>query len=90
MKIRKIVGIVVIVVGVVVFSLGLYARARIKEVKKSINTSSGILPDNAMTQAFNQSLDKKIGSYDTPILWAFIGGVALVLVGVGTIVKRKK
>jgi hypothetical protein len=90
MKIRKIVGIVTIVVGAVVFSLGLYVRARVKEVKKSISTSSGLLPDNSMTQALNKSLDEKIRAYDSPILWALIGGTVLVIVGVGTLVTRRK
>lgn len=90
MKIRKIVGIVTIVVGAIVFSLGLYVRARVKEVKKSINASSGLLPDNSMTQALNKSLDEKMGAYDIPILWALIGGTAIVIIGVGTLVSRKK
>ncbi len=90
MKARKIISIVLVLVGVFLFLFAIYAKNRVMEVKKSIHSSSGLLPDNAINQEIGKALEKKISSYDVPILWGMIGGIVFIVVGVGTFVYGKK
>jgi hypothetical protein len=90
MNIRRVTGIAAILIGVVVFSMGLYARGRVADVKKNIHKSEGLFSGNAVTKTFNEALSAQVSAYDRPILWALIGGVTLVVVGVGTLVSTRR
>ncbi len=90
MKTRKILSIILIILGVIVFLFAMYAKSRVMEVKKSVHSSSGFLSDNPVNKEIGKALEKKLGSYDMPILWGMIGGVVLVVIGVGTFVSGKR
>ncbi len=90
MKVRKILSMVLVLVGVVLFGFAMYAKNRVMEVKKSIHSSSGLIPDNAVNKEIGKVLEKKISSYDMPILWGMIGGIVFVVIGVGTFACGKK
>ncbi len=90
MKTKKSIGALIIVLGIILFSIAMYSKHRVAQVKKNIHTGSSFLSDNPLDKEISKALDKKVGSYDAPILWAMIGGVVLVVVGIGTIAYGKK
>ena len=90
MKTKKIIAIVVLLLGVTLFSLALYAKSEVMQVKKTIHTGSSLLPENPVKTEINRALDKKVSSYDAPILWGMIGGVVLFVVGLGSFIYTQK
>ena len=90
MKTRKIISIILVLLGLVVFLFAMYAKHRVGEVKRSVHSSSKLFSDNPVDKEIGKALDKKLSAYDMPILWAMIGGVVLVVIGVGTFAYGKK
>ncbi len=90
MKTKRIAALVLIVVGIIVLLLALYARSRVSEAKESVSKSSGLFSDNPVNKQITGALQGKISAYDAPIMIALIGGVVLCLVGAGTLVFFRK
>ena len=90
MNAKRIVGIVAIVIGVVLFLFGLHAKNRVLEVRQSINQSSGMFPNNPVNKGINSALEHKIGEYDGPILMSLIGGGILMVAGIAMVVFCNK
>lgn len=86
MKAKKTVGIVLIVIGVIIFLLGLYAKGRVSEAKENVQKSTGMFSNNPVNKQIGGALEKKIGAYDAPILWTMIGGIVVVVIGAGVLV----
>lgn len=91
MKTKRIAAIVLIVIGIIVLLLALYARSRVTEAKQSVSKSSGLFSDNPVNTEITGALQNKISGYDAPIMLAMLGGVILCAVGAGTLyIYRKK
>lgn len=90
MKAKKTLGIVLIVVGVIIFLLGMYAKGRVSEAKQNVQKSSGLFSDNPVNKQIGGALEKKISSYDAPIMWTMIGGIVIAVVGAGTLICCRK
>jgi hypothetical protein len=90
MKTKRIAAIVLVVVGIIVFLLALYAQSRVSDAKASVSKSSGMFSDNPVNKQITGAIQGKISAYDAPILWTMIGGVVLVLAGVGTYIYYRK
>ena len=90
MKTKRIAAIVLILVGIVVFLLALYARSRVAEAKNSVSKGSGFFSDNPVNQQITGALQGKISAYDAPIMIALIGGVILFAVGAGSLYYYRK
>ena len=87
---RKIVSIILVLLGLVVFLFAMYAKHRVGEVKRSVHNGTQLFSNNPVDKEITKALNEKLGSYDMPILWAMIGGVVLVVLGVGTFAYGKK
>jgi ascorbate-specific PTS system EIIC-type component UlaA len=90
MNFKQIIGLILIIIGAIVLIYALYARSRVSEVKKEIGKSSGLFSDNPVNKQIGQALEKKVGSYDMPIMVGMIGGIVLVIIGVGTMVYCRR
>ena len=80
-KTKKIVGIVVIVIGLVIFLLGLYAKSRVSEARSTAKKTTGMFGNNPV----NSAIENKIGSYDSPVFWTIVGGIIIMVIGAGTV-----
>lgn len=89
-KTVKIISLVVVLAGLVLFCVGLYAKHRVGQVRQSIHSTSSLLPDNPVNREIGKALDEKISSYDSPIFFSIAGGVLLVVIGVGALIYIKK
>lgn len=89
-KTKKIVGIVVIIIGLIIFLLGLYAKSRVNEARSNVQKSSGMFGDNPVNKQINNAIESKIGSYDSPVFWTIIGGVIIMVIGAGTVYSCRK
>jgi len=90
MKPRKIVGLVLSILGIIVFLLAIYAKNQVAEAKGNVKKTTGLFSDNPVNKQISGALEKKISSYDAPIMWTMIGGIALFVIGVGTLVAPKR
>ncbi len=86
MKTKKIIGSLVIVIGVIVVLLGLYAKSRVAEAKQNVQKNSGPFPGNPVDKQISEALEKQISAYDAPIMWTLIGGAVIFIVGAGTLI----
>ncbi|GEM_PF-6137000 len=86
-KTKKIIGIVVIVIGLIVFLLGLYARSRVSEARSNVQKSSGLFGDNPVNKQISGAIEKKIGTYDSPVFWTITGGVIIMVIGAVTVFR---
>lgn len=89
-KTKKIIGIVVFVIGLIIFLLGLYARSRVSEARSNVQKSSGFFGDNPANKQITGAIEKKIGSYDSPIFWTITGGVVIMVIGAVTACRCRK
>lgn len=90
MSSKRIGGLVAIVIGVAIILLALYAKNRVRDVKANINKGSGLFSDNPVDRGISEALKKKVGEYDAPILWSFIGGFVLVIAGTTVMICCRK
>jgi hypothetical protein len=90
MKKKKIIGIALMIVGVVAILIGFSARGKVANARENLQSTSGILGNNAVGKGIHDTLEGKIDSYDTPILLTFIGGGILVIIGARIFFRHRK
>jgi predicted MFS family arabinose efflux permease len=97
MSTKRIIGIVVIIVGIIAICYANYQRHRIAEaqgnIKKGTGLFSGSSTGNQVGQAVGGVMEGKVSSYNTPVMLLMIGGIVLVVVGAGMVFfccKKKK
>lgn len=89
MKTKKIISMILVLLGLILFGLGLYVNHRINQAKGAIHATSGFLPDNAIDREIRDSIDSKLGAYRIPIIVALTGGTVLVILGTGMFFRKK-
>lgn len=90
MKAKKIISLITILLGLVLFGLGLYVNHRINQAKGAIDMASGFLPDNAIDRQIRGSIDSKLGSYRIPIIVSLTGGAVLVILGAAMFFRKSR
>ncbi len=90
MKKKKIVGLILLVIGVIVLIYALYARNRVDEIKGEVNRGTSMFGNNPVNRGISSAMDAKLGSYNAPILIGTIGGIALIVIGGGMILLNRK
>lgn len=88
--VKKTVAIVVMVIGLVVLLVGLYARSRVSQARQSVNKASGLFPSNPVNKEINNALENKISGYDAPVMWTMISGVVILAIGAGTYFRSRR
>ncbi|MBI2742425.1 MAG: hypothetical protein HYX48_00715 [Chlamydiales bacterium] len=81
MNIKRIIGIVVMLVGVAAILYALNASGRIAEAKGNIEMATSQMPKDATSELIGGILKSKASQYDSQVLALLIGGIALVVVG---------
>jgi hypothetical protein len=91
MKAKRISGIVILVIGIILIIFSCYERNRVANAKAGISKGTSFMPKNAVTGAVSGSLEGKASAYDAPLLGCLIAGIIMVVVGGGmTFFFRKK
>ena len=90
MNTKQVFGIIAILVGVALIMFSRYEQGRVSDAKKDIHTGTSLLPKNPIEEVVTGSLEKKASQYDTPLQIFFIGGIALVVLGLGVLVVFRR
>lgn len=91
MNYKRIVGLVVLIIGIGLIAYALHSMKRISDAKSEIGTYTKPFAKNSIGKAVEDTLMKKASEYDTEVRWLLIGGITLVVVGgVVIIICRKK
>ncbi len=91
MNYKRIIGVIVLVIGVVLIIFAADAMKRISSAKNAVSGASGFMPNNPAGNMVTGSMEKAASQYDVPVMICLIGGIVLVLVGGGmAIFCRKK
>jgi hypothetical protein len=91
MKTKRIAGLFILVMGVVLTGFAIYAKQKISSAKHGAEEVSEFLPNNAWGGSAKRSLSGKLSQYDSLVYWSFAGGITLMIVGLGiTLFLRRK
>lgn len=91
---KKITGIAVLVIGVILLAFSFYVKGRVAEVQEGVkeinkpNTRNPIA--KAVGQSVQQKAEEKIQEYQTLVTWGMSVGGILVVIGAGMIFFWKK
>ena len=91
MNYKRIVGLVVLIIGIGLIAYALHSMKRIVDAKSEIGTYTKPFSKNPIGKAVEDTLMKKASEYDTEVRWLLIGGITLVAIGgIVIIIYRKK
>lgn len=91
MKRKKVIGIVVLIAGIVLFLYSLNAKQRIAAAKGEAGTLTGFLPKNSEGDYIGGKIKNATEQYDTIVQILFVGGIILIVVGGGMLfIGRRK
>ncbi len=93
MKSKKITGLVVLIIGVVLIIVSMYAKYRIGEIKGEVHQGTSLMSGNRVGKEIGNVIEGKASAYDTTVQLCLIGGIILVVVGGGIMLfsgKRKR
>jgi len=95
---KRIVGIIILIVGIIFIVYANYQKGRIAEAEGNVETGksffSGSSVGGQVSDAVGGVVGDKISSYKAPVMILMIGGIVLVVVGGGMALfckgKRKR
>ena len=91
---KRVAGLVVFLIGVVLIIFGLYAKGRVAGARKDIShITNNPFGHNTATDVAGGVMEGKVSRYDKPVFWSLVGGVVLVVVGGGMMIcccKKKR
>jgi len=81
MRQKKIIGLVILVIGAVLFIFSLNAKHKIANAKSGAGAVTGLLPKNAFGSYASGEIKEATGQYDTLVQFIFLGGIGLMIIG---------
>ena len=88
MKVKQVIGFIIAVVGAVSVGYGFYAKREVSAARVEIHKIAN--SDNPVVKSVGKELESVIGGYRNVINWCFIGGGALIVIGVGFLICCRK
>lgn len=73
------------ILGAICIMLSLHGMQKTHEAKKNISTVAGDLDEAPINIIIGRVLQQKVGEYDRALIGLFIGGMALLIGGSGTL-----
>ncbi|MBI3508554.1 MAG: DUF3185 family protein [Chlamydiia bacterium] len=86
---KKLIGMIIAIVGAVLLLYGLQAKGRIASARSDVNAITGPFKSNPAGSIIRRSSEVKLSSYDEQVRWLMIFGGALVVAG-GVVFFLKK
>lgn len=86
MKSKRLIGLVLLIIGIVLICFGLYGKSRQTGARSDVSHVTSPFGKNKATDTFGDIAEGKISEYDKPIFWCFAGGIALVVIGGGMVI----
>jgi hypothetical protein len=82
MNFKKLIGIVVFILGVILILFSMYAKNRVHAAKTAVHEATGPFAGNPISKTLGSAVDERAEQYNTPILLSLIGGVLFSIAGV--------
>lgn len=87
MKSKRLIGLVLLIIGIVLICFGLYGKSRQAGARSDIgHVTNNPFGQNKATDAVGDILEGKVSEYNKPIFWCFAGGIALIVIGGGMMI----
>jgi len=94
MSTKRIIGIVILIIGIIAILYANYQKGRIAEaegnIQKGTSLFSGQSVGGQVGKAYGGAMEDKVSSYNTPVMLLMVGGVVLVIIGAGMALFCKK
>ena len=94
MSTKRITGIIILIIGIIVILYANHLKGRIAEaegnVQKGTSLFSGHSAGSQVGQAVGGAIEGKISSYSTPVMLLMIGGIVIAIIGAGMALFCKK
>jgi len=91
---KRIIGIVILIVGIIFIVYANYQKGRIADAEGNVETGksffSGSSVGSKVGDVVGGAVGGKISSYKGPVMMLMIGGIVLVVVGAGMALFCKK
>lgn len=89
---KRIFGLVIFIIGVVILIFGLYQKSRLTGARKNIGyISNNPFGGNKTTDTLGDAMESKVAQYDRPVFFCIVGGIVLIVIGGGmTLCCRSK
>lgn len=90
MNTKRVIGIIVLVLGLFLIAFSAYAKMRIGEAKKLVQEATSPLASNHIGKMLGGAVVEKAAQYDQIVLFSLVGGILLSVVGGSVIFYCKK
>lgn len=95
MNAKRIIGIIILIVGIIAILVANYVKGRLAEAEGTVHKGTSMLSGTSVGGQVGKSvggaIENKIASYNTPVMILMIGGIVLVVIGAGmALFCRKK
>ncbi|MBP9842245.1 MAG: hypothetical protein KBC64_07495 [Simkaniaceae bacterium] len=92
MNIKKTVGGIIFILGIVMAIYAIHSMGRISQAKGSINNLTGPFSDRQEGQFANKVLSHEASKYDTDVMILLVTGIIFIVIGgsVALISKKKR
>jgi len=90
MKNRKIIGVIVTLIGITLSAVAIYAASYISGIKGLFHTLSIFSGHNPVSGFIGGEINKQTSAYDSLIAGSFWVGLLLLIVGLVTVITSQK
>ncbi len=87
---KKMIGLVAMLVGVVLFIFAKYEQHRVSGAKESYGRGASMFSGNATGDAVGGYMQGQLSQYDTSLRLCEIGGIILIVLGAGVLYFARK
>ncbi len=90
MNTKRIIGIVILVLGLFLIAFSAYAKMRIEEAKKVVHETTSPFSSNPIGKMLGGAVEQKAAQYDRMVIVSLVGGILLSLAGGGMLYFFRK
>jgi hypothetical protein len=87
---KKVMGLVVLLAGVVLFIFAKYEQHRVGDAKGTFGRGTSMFSGNAVGNSVSGYVEGRLSQYDTPLKLCEIGGLVLIVLGAGILYFSRK
>lgn len=91
---KRIIGIVILIIGVIAVIYANHLKGRIANAEGNVQRGTSLFGGNPVGEAVGGAMEGKISSHKGPVMMLMIGGIILVVIGGGMALfcraKRRK
>jgi uncharacterized membrane protein YgdD (TMEM256/DUF423 family) len=97
MNSKRIIGLVIFIIGIILICYASYQKHRIAEAQGNIQKGTSLFSGSSVGSQVGKSvggeMEKKVSSYNTPVMLVMIAGIILLIIGAAMVLfcgKRKR